>query len=100
MRREALLRMFSETLEEHVASGLPKETWQHKYKLMGQTMCFTAFCQLTGISSYAITQARDGALKKKRSSSSRGELPMHMAILGTSKPKLYIDARSWLAARR
>jgi hypothetical protein len=96
MRRETLLIMFRSSLEGHVKSGLPKDTWLHKYTLMGQSVCLDAFCLLTGISRWSVTQARDAARNGSRSSSSRSELPMHLAILPTSKPKLYLDARAWL----
>jgi len=96
-RRESLLCMFRVQLEQHMGAGGVKEDFQMKhYPLLGQKVCLEAFAALTGIGRWSVTQARTNAFKGHKSSLSRGELPMELAMRPTNKPQMYLEARAWL----
>ena len=88
MRRETLLKMYRTSLDEHKSQGKVTE-WRVNYTLLGLPVCLNAFCIVTGIGRSMVVAARGAALKKHSSSLSRHELPYHLAILPTNKPKLY-----------
>ena len=95
LRRESLLTMCRASLAMHRKSGVTSE-WRIQYIVLGVAVCLDAFCAITGIGRSSLTQARNAALEGHQSSLARSELPLHLAILPTSKPHRYLDARRWI----
>ena len=87
MRREALLKLMRTSLDEHKSQGNVQD-WRVSYTVLGMPVCLRAFCIVTGIGKSSVTRARRAALGNHSSSLSRHELPYHLAILPTNKPKL------------
>ena len=88
MRCEAMLKRMRTSLDEHKSTGNFQE-WRVSYTVLGMPVCLNAFCIVTGIGRSSVVAARGAALGNHSSSLSRRELPYHLAILPTNKPKLY-----------
>ena len=69
--------------------------FQMKYFILGVEVCLDAFINLSGIGRWSLTTARKAAMDGHKSSFSRSELPMEMAIAPHPKPQLYLEARAW-----
>lgn len=95
MRREALLNFFKASLNEYRSKGSIGK-WLVHYTILGIPVCREASCIVTGIGHSSLESARRTALTGCCSSLSRRELPYHLAILPTNKPKQYLDFRIWL----
>ena len=95
LRREALTRMFRESIDSH-ASRNDLANWAMSYKVLGQSVCKDAFMTITGISAWALTDARNAAQKGHQSSLGAAELGTGALLKNTNKELVYIGCRAWL----
>ena len=81
-RRERLLKAFRASLEQHrqkkLANGI--EQWRMEYKFLGILVCKVAFVALPGISTFMLTQCREGAILGQRSVLSVHEMGLSGSI--------------------
>ena len=96
VRREKLMHMMADSFQKHREHAVPGVWVFDDYSLLGYKVCRDAFRFLTGIGNSSLTAARNSVMQFKQSSSARAELSQWLDIVNTNKPKLYLDARSWL----
>ena len=87
--------MFRESIDSH-ASRNDLANWAMSYKVLGQSVCKDAFMTITGISAWALTDARNAAQKGHQSSLGAAELGTGALLKNTNKEPVYLGCRAWL----
>jgi hypothetical protein len=96
-RRERLLEVFRDSLEQHRRQGGYVEQWRMEFRYLGSPVCQKAFLALTGISKFMLAQCRDGAIQGTRSFLSAREMGLHASLRMTAgRLPTYLSARQWL----